>query len=119
MKVKQAVTDLLRKNSQTKFKMILKCTMERTDMQSGEVTTNQSAFHSVNKLNLAATDLDELYNKMTGKIFEAIANYNKHGSNWVFRRVDSLEIHMVEFAPLRGKLIHTLVVMYGTMGHSS
>ena len=60
MKIKQAVTDLLRKNSQTKFKIIHRCTMERTDMQSGEVTTNQAAFHSVNELNLAATDLDEL-----------------------------------------------------------
>ena len=32
IEVKQAATDLLRKNSQTKVKMILRCTMERTDL---------------------------------------------------------------------------------------
>ena len=102
IEVKQAVTDLLRKNSQTKVKVILRCTMARTDLQSGEVITDQAAFHSEVEVNLAATDLNELYNKMTGKVLERLASFQNQGSNWTFRKIDSLEIHTVEYVPLRG-----------------
>ena len=50
--------------------------MERIDMQSGEVTTNQAAFHSEVEVNLESTDLNELYNKMTGKVLENLANFS-------------------------------------------
>ena len=102
IEVKQVTTDLLRKNSQTKVKMILRCTMERIDMQSGEVTTNQAAFHSEVEVNLESTDLNELYNKMTGKVLENLATFQQLGSSWVFGKIDSLEIHTVEYVPLRG-----------------
>ena len=39
---------------------------------------------------------------MTEENYENITNYNTNGSGWVFKKVNNLDIHMVEFVPLRG-----------------
>ena len=40
--------------------------------------------------------------KMTDKILEGIAKYNKGGSNFIFKQILSLEIHTVQYEPLGG-----------------
>ena len=44
--------------------MILKCVFEKTNPQTGETVTTESAFRSVTDTILEATNLDELYKKI-------------------------------------------------------
>ena len=46
--------------------------------------------------------MNGLYQKMTDKILEGIAKYNKGGSNFIFKQILSLEIHTVQYEPLGG-----------------
>ena len=71
-------------------------------IKTGEVVFNLPYFHSDTKVNLRATDLNDLYKEMTDKILERIAKYNKGGSNFIFKQILSLEIHTVQYEPLGG-----------------
>ena len=48
--VKQSIISLLSNNRQTKFQMILKCVFEKTNLQTGETVTTESAFRSVTEI---------------------------------------------------------------------
>ena len=100
--VKESVINLFKSNPSTKVMLSLKCAMERQDIKTGEVVFNLPYFHSGTKVNLRATDLNNLYQKMTDKILEGIAKYNKGGSNFIFKQILSLEIHTVQYEPLGG-----------------
>ena len=58
-------------------------------------------FYSKNEVNLPATNVEELYQKMTEDIFERINSYNKEGF-YKFSKVLRLDIHLNEYIPLRG-----------------
>ena len=55
-------------------------------------------------LRLGRTDLEELYQKMSGKILESFATYLKNGSGLVLKRVVCIEITTCKLRPLRGSL---------------
>ena len=59
-------------------------------------------FNSDPEVNLEGTNVNDLYQKMTDKILEGIAKYNKGGSNFIFKQILSLEIHTVQYEPLGG-----------------
>ena len=73
--------------------MILKCNIERTNLHTGEVITQEASFYSMIKMNLEATDLDELYNEMIEVVLERLTGFQMQGSNWVFKNIVSLELH--------------------------
>ena len=100
--VKQAVINLLRKNRRTKVKLILRCNMEKNNISTGEVITLKTAFNSKPEVNLEGTDVDDLYNTMVDIVLEAMANFQRDGSNWTFKSIISLEIHTVVYEPLKG-----------------
>ena len=100
--VKESVIDLFQSNPSAKVMLSLKCHMERQDIKTGEVVFNLPFFRSDNEVNLRGTDVYDLYQKMTDKILEGITKYNKGGSNFTFMKILSLEIHRVQYGPLRG-----------------
>ena len=100
--VKQAVINLLRKNRRTKVKLILRCNMEKNNISTGEVIALKTAFNSKPEVNLEGTDVDDLYNTMVDIVLEAMANFQRDGSNWTFKSIISLEIHTVVYEPLKG-----------------
>ena len=59
--VKKSIISLLSNNRQTKSQMILKCVFEKTNLQTGETVTTESAFRSVTETILEATNIDDLY----------------------------------------------------------
>ena len=65
--VKESVENLLKNNSQTKVKIILRCKMERTDIKTGDVVSQVADFHSNIKVNLEGTDVSELYESAVDK----------------------------------------------------
>ena len=100
--VKNHVLKILQDNRQTKVKLILICKMQRTDLVTGEIDEVNADFHSGIEENLEGTNENELYEEMNERILENIANFQRKGSNWQFVAVNQLEIHLVDFRPLRG-----------------
>ena len=49
------VIKILENNREIKFKMVLRCTMEKTNIKTGEVESHLEAFHSGIEINLEGT----------------------------------------------------------------
>ena len=90
---KQPITNLISNTHQTKVKVILSCMMEKVDLKSSEVISKEAAFHSKKEVNLESTNSNELFSKMKETVFETLAKFQRHGSNWRFRSVLSLDLH--------------------------
>ena len=82
--------------------MIFICKMQRTDLKTGEIIEIDADFHSEIEKNLAETDENKLLDKMIVRIAEVLANFQQSGSNWVFQRVNQLEIHFANWKPISG-----------------
>ena len=95
------VIKLLQNNREIKFKMVLHCIMEKTNIKTGGVESHQKAFHSGIEINLVGTNTDEIYSEMSKTILERLATFQRSGSNWIFSSVVSLDIHMVKYKPLK------------------
>ena len=87
---------ILQENKNTKTKMILICKMQRTDLRTGEIIEIDADFHSEIEINLEK-DENKLLDKMIARIEEVLANFQRSGSNWVFVKVNQLEIHMADW----------------------
>ena len=100
--VKRSVINFLRNNRRTKIKLILRCNMEKNNISTGEVITHKTSFHSKPEVNLEGTDVDDLYNTMVDRVLEALATFQRDGSNWTFKSIICLEIHTTVYEPLKG-----------------
>ena len=100
--VKRSVINFLRNNRRTKVKLILRCNMEKNNISTGEVITLKTAFNSKPEVNLEGTDVHDLYNTMADRVLEAMATFQRDGSNWTFKSIICLEIHTVVYEPLKG-----------------
>ena len=79
--------------------------MEQPSRGENEVPiVREFAFSSNIEVNLEATDEHELYIQMIDLIEERIKNINNiaEGSDWRFHSVVQLELHIVDYQPLRG-----------------
>ena len=95
-----SMVSVLRRNKPTKVKLIFRCNMQR--LLPPEI--KPFAFSSNIEVNLEATDEYELYIRMIDLIEERIQNINNttEGSGWSFHSVIKLELHIVDYQPLRG-----------------
>ena len=100
--VKNLILDIFRENKNTKVKLVLNCKMQRTDLKTGKIIEVDAEFHSEIKTNVEETDEEELLNDMTARINENMANFQRGGSNWVFVKINRLEIHMADWRPIFG-----------------
>ena len=96
-----SITRVLRENRQTKVKLIFKCYMIK-EGPDGEII-RPFEFHSKSEVNLEGTDENELYNNMLDTIEEKIQKLeHAEGTGWRLHSVINLELHTVEWVPLRG-----------------
>ena len=100
--VKPTLLQFLNEHRNIKLKLILKCIMSKTNVATGEVEYVNGHFVSKVEIILQGTNLDDLYQKMTGKMLESLAAYQMQGSNWIFDSIIALEVHTVKYEPLRG-----------------
>lgn len=63
---------------------------------------NKAYFQSETYINLEATDVKELLSKMIYEIFNKIASYQRNSSGWYFKDVLPLEIHTIDYKPMKG-----------------
>ena len=86
--------------------MILICLMEQQILSKDRgvvgLKEDKAFFTSGAHINLESTDVEKLIDKCVKKIIEDLEVYQKNGSGWYFKEVLSLEIHTVEFNPMKG-----------------
>ena len=99
---RENITSVLRNNRRTKAKLIFKSNMERPS-NLGETVINPANFHSDIEVNLDGTDEDDLYIIMTERILEKMATFQSMGSGWRLHNIIQLELHTVDYNPLRGE----------------
>jgi len=86
------VIKLLENNHEIKFKMVLHCRMEKTNIKTGEVESHLKEFHSEIEINLESTNTDEIYSEMMKTILKRLATFQRSDSNWIFSSVVRLDI---------------------------
>ena len=86
--------------------MILVCLMEQQEIDKNKgvvgLIQDNAYFTSGIYINLKSTDVEKLIGKCVKKIIEDLESYQKNGSGWYFKEVVQLEIHTVEFNPMKG-----------------
>ena len=102
------IKDFLRNHRNTKVRMILVCEMERQiiEKSNGESKTtyehDNAFFQSQTHINLEKTDVKVFLKEMLIEILGNLIIYQKKSSGWYFKKVISLEIHIVEYKPMKG-----------------
>ena len=88
--------------------MLMVCEMEKqiTEKANEESITScerdKAYFHSKTYINLEKTDVKVFLKEMIMEILGNIIIYQKKGSGWYFNEVIRLEIHIVEYKPVKG-----------------
>ena len=107
-KIVSQLKEFLRNHRNIKVRMILICLMERQiiEKSKGESKTiyeqDKAYFHSQTHINLEKTDVKVILSQMLIEILGNLINYQKKGTGWYFKEVISLEIHTVEYKPMKG-----------------
>ena len=102
------IKDFLRNHRNTKVRMLMVCQMEKqiTEKTNEESITSyehdKAYFHSKTYINLEKTDVKVFLKEMIMEILGNIIIYQKKGSGWYFNEVIRLEIHIVEYKPMKG-----------------
>ena len=76
--------------------------MERDKKGIPIISNERAYFHSDTYINIESTDVKELLAKVIKQILENISKYQKVGTGWYFKEVIRLEIHTVDYKPMRG-----------------
>ena len=97
--VKPRVIDLIKSKGSIKVKLILTVRFTKENPTTGNIDINVYSFASKMEIVTESTDLSDLYNTMTSRIFELIQNFDR-GSGWQFDRVEHLDININPFNPL-------------------
>ena len=98
--VKPRVIDLIKSKGSIKVKLILTVRFTKENPTTGNIDINVYSFASKMEIVTESTDLSDLYNTMTDKIFELIQNFNNRGSGWQFDRVEHLDININPYNPI-------------------
>ena len=98
--VKPRVIDLIKSKGSIKVKFILTVRFTKENPATGNIDINIWYFPSNVEIVTESTDLSDLYDHMTDKIFESIQNFQNRGSGWQFDRVEHLDININPFNPL-------------------
>ena len=100
--------EFLRNHTNVKVRMILVCEMERQIIEKSKGKSkisfdqDKAYFQSQIHINLEKTDVKVILSRMLREIMINLADYQKNGSGWYFKEVISLEIHTVDYKPMKG-----------------
>ena len=72
------------------------------DYKLGTIVQDNAYFQSDTHINLESTDVKKILTEVIQSILDKISIYQKNGSGWYFKEVIQLEIHTVDFKPMRG-----------------
>ena len=86
-----------------KINTILTCKMVRTNPETGKDTFTISHFRSKMHRMISEEEIRSEYPVMKEKMLENLAKYQKLGSGWRLHSIETLEIFITKFKPLKGK----------------
>ena len=101
---KTIIKNFLRNYRNVKVKFILVCMMGKNEVGSKTnfEVQDKAYFHSETHINIKSTNVKNLLTTIVKEIIEKFDIYQKNGSGWFLNEVLELEIHTVEYKPLRG-----------------
>ena len=96
--------EFLRNHRNTKIRMILVCIREKQISEKIKkfYVQDKAYFNTETHINLESSDVKVILSKMIKEIFEKIHKYQMNGSAWYFKEVIRLEIHTVDYKPIKG-----------------
>ena len=103
--VEDTLLDFLTYHKNIKFRLILVGIIEKTSYNKDGISyleTEKAYFNSETLENLRSSDEEKLIDRCFDSIMAKIEYYSKDGSEWIFKEVEQLEIHTVEFNPTKG-----------------
>ena len=104
--VEKTLLDFLTYHKNIKFRLILVGILEKTTYSQKDgirsIETEKGYFNSETLENLRSSDEEKLLERCFESIIAKIESYSKDGSEWVFKEVEQLESHTVEFNPTKG-----------------
>ena len=98
--VKPRVINLIKTKGSIKVKLILTIRFTKENPATGNIDINMGYFATDPVIITESTDLSDIYNTITSRIFELIQNFNNRGSGWQFDRIEHLDININPFNPL-------------------
>ena len=103
--VEDTLLDFLTYHKNIKFRLILVGIIEKTSYNKDgirSIETVKGYFNSDTLENLRSNNEEELLERCIESIMAKIEAYSKDGSEWIFKEVEKLETHTVEFNPTKG-----------------
>ena len=100
--------EFLRNHRNIKVRTILICEMEKQIIEKSKGKSkisfdqDKAYFQSETHINLEKTDVKVILSRMLREIMINFADYQKNGSGWYFKEVIRLEIHIVDYKPIKG-----------------
>ena len=98
--------EFLRNYRNIKVRFVLVCLMEQigksSDGKLSLTVQDKAYFNSETHINLESTDVKEILFEVIRTILENISIYQQNGSGWYFKEIVHLDIHTVDFKPMRG-----------------
>ena len=98
--------DFFRSHRNIKTRFVLVCLMEKKGVEKRNIiiiiVQDKAYFQSETRINLEATDVKEILSKMVYEILNKLAIYQRNGSGWYFKEILNLEIHTVDYKPMKG-----------------
>ena len=100
------IKEFLRNHRSIKVRMILVCIMELQEgVENARINTRSESkvyFNTETYINLESTHVKVILSQMIKEILEKISIFQMNGSGWYFKEVTSLEIHIVDYKPIKG-----------------
>ena len=100
------VEGMLKNNRNVKFSMVFVCLFERISVKNDQgvekLETFEAYFSTRNYKNLKSTNIEKLLKKGFAKILKDLEEFKNNGSGWYFKEVLRLEVHTVEYNPIKG-----------------
>ena len=105
-RIEKTLVDFFTYHKNIKFRLILVCIMEKQEYDKKPgitgIQTAKAHFSSETLENLRADEAMKLVEECFKNIETKVQNFAQDGSAWQFKEVEQLEIHTVEFNPLKG-----------------
>ena len=103
-----------------KVRFVLVCIMAKKEgnFKLRFTVQDKAYFQSDMHINLESTDVKEILAEVIYNMLEKIRIYQKNGSGWYFKEVVHLEIHTVNFNPMRGSCYIPLPLDISKKSHS-
>ena len=98
------IKEFMRNHQNIKVRMIMVCNMEKKEHRERKIILHETKvyFNSKTYDNLESTDVKSILSQMIDEILYKITDFQENGSDWYFKEIVRLEIHIVVYKPYKG-----------------